>query len=137
MFTSVVSNARDGPARLDVAVGGKVTLTYKLDGVEACSTSAISVPTFPAADWADRSETLDATWAFPGTTRGSSIVSSPHSTMAPPLKLAIVPVIALAWSDTRNVAVLASSASVVRRLRCVMLSRRARNSAYVTPAAFA
>src|SRR5258708_2024241 len=40
-----------------------------------------------------------------------------QSGMAPPLKLATVPVIALAWSDTRNAAALASSASVVRRLR--------------------
>ncbi len=51
--------------------------------------------------------------------------SRPQSTMAPPLRLATVPVIALAWSDARNAAALASSASVVRRLRCVMLSRRA------------
>src|SRR5262249_12524586 len=48
-----------------------------------------------------------------------------------------VPVIALAWSDARNAAVLASSSSVVRRLRCVVLSIRARYSAGVMPAALA
>jgi hypothetical protein len=60
------------------------------------------------------------------TLRESSMCHSrPQSGMAPPLRLATVPVIALAWSDARNTAALASSASVVRRLRCVMLSIRA------------
>src|SRR5262245_43478745 len=61
----------------------------------------------------------------------------PHSTMVPPLRLTTVPVIPLAWSDATNAATLASSSSVVRRLRCVPLSIRARYSAGVTPAAVA
>jgi len=47
-----------------------------------------------------------------------------QSTMVPPLRLTTVPVIALAWSDATKAATLASSASVVIRLRCVMLSCR-------------
>jgi thioester reductase-like protein len=41
--------------------------------------------------------------------------SRPHSTMAPPLRLATVPVIALASTDAVKTATSASSASVVRR----------------------
>src|SRR5215468_6210180 len=60
-----------------------------------------------------------------------------HSTIAPPLRLTTVPDIALAWSDATNTATLASSASVVKRLRCVMLSIRARYAARVMLAALA
>ena len=62
--------------------------------------------------------------AIRGPRRGSDR-TAPHSTMVPPLRLTTVPVIALAWSDATNAATLASSASVVRRLRCDMLSKRA------------
>ena len=47
-----------------------------------------------------------------------------QSAIVPPLRLTTVPVIALAWSDAMNAAVLASSASVVRRRRCVVASMR-------------
>src|SRR5262249_20533505 len=60
-----------------------------------------------------------------------------HSTTLPPLRLTTVPVIPLAWSDATKAAALASSSSVVRRLRCVPLSIRARYSAAVMPAAVA
>src|SRR5262249_23685986 len=64
-------------------------------------------------------------------------VDTPHSTTVPPLRLTTVPVRALARSDAMKTATLASSASVVRRPRCVVLSNRARYSARVMPAAFA
>ncbi|PKA44112.1 DUF1490 domain-containing protein [Rhizobium sullae] len=55
---------------------------------------------------------------------GVSATSGRQSTIKPPVRLATVPVIALALSEARKAANSATSATDVKRFRCVMPSTK-------------